>query len=636
MAISKIIIGRETLPDGRILEYGARDPATGQRFERVLPVPAPTPTTPIVPITPTIPSTGPISLAPGELPPGAVRDPTTGKIYYPGGIKIPFTPTVPATDLRTQAINYLKGLGYSVPDEQEIQSAMKELGGVVPTKPSLEDIAKGVEEVQKKFNEMQERIKKEGITTAAGEVLMPPQEITTKVLETGEGGAEPPVVLEEQIQPKDSNQSIVNITTQGGEATSAIDLLIQLQAKVEKELEDVKAERKTWLEKLTTPPAKTLEERKKELYTEYGIPENIEKMKEQQIKVIGLQKQLDTLAVQRQADEDRAYARGMPMAYIGAEINEINRKYNSQRAYLAVELGAEAAVLQAYQGNIDEARSLVNDATQAWMWDYTEERNRYEFIFDYYKDWVNSLETDYKNILNNAFTLAVSKEELAREDANYNLELWTRAAEKGVYLDYADLLKMNREEATEIYAKKIAAIPKEVAAPTTREVGGVLYEWDKTTKTWKPAVGIAAPEAINVDYWVKAIESGMVGLSNVPDNIRNQVVKKLYAPREWTDEEFRIAIRKMKSEDRTYQEVLDEISMDDTIANEDRGRLIASEIYEMTTPKEEGILKTKTQEEIKASIIPLEGAMVGTEEWKKIFWEPLPKFEETEITPLFE
>ena len=33
--VSSTIIGKETLPDGRILEYGERDPATGQRFERV-------------------------------------------------------------------------------------------------------------------------------------------------------------------------------------------------------------------------------------------------------------------------------------------------------------------------------------------------------------------------------------------------------------------------------------------------------------------------------------------------------------------------------------------------------------------------------------------------------------------------
>jgi hypothetical protein len=37
--MNQTIIGRQTLDDGRILEYGARDPNTGQRFERVINAP---------------------------------------------------------------------------------------------------------------------------------------------------------------------------------------------------------------------------------------------------------------------------------------------------------------------------------------------------------------------------------------------------------------------------------------------------------------------------------------------------------------------------------------------------------------------------------------------------------------------
>ena len=37
MPISQTIIGSTTLPDGRIMEFGAKDTVTGQRFERILP-----------------------------------------------------------------------------------------------------------------------------------------------------------------------------------------------------------------------------------------------------------------------------------------------------------------------------------------------------------------------------------------------------------------------------------------------------------------------------------------------------------------------------------------------------------------------------------------------------------------------
>jgi len=58
MAVNKTIIGKEVLPDGRILEYGARDPVTGQRYEILHPAPTVTPTpTPTVAPTTTAPTT---------------------------------------------------------------------------------------------------------------------------------------------------------------------------------------------------------------------------------------------------------------------------------------------------------------------------------------------------------------------------------------------------------------------------------------------------------------------------------------------------------------------------------------------------------------------------------------------------
>jgi len=80
MAVNKTIIGKEVLPDGRILEYGARDPVTGQRYEILHPAPTPTGTTPTTPTPTSTPTPTPTSTpALGETTVYRLN-PTTGKL----------------------------------------------------------------------------------------------------------------------------------------------------------------------------------------------------------------------------------------------------------------------------------------------------------------------------------------------------------------------------------------------------------------------------------------------------------------------------------------------------------------------------------------------------------------------------
>ncbi len=53
------------------------------------------------------------------------------------------------------------------------------------------------------------------------------------------------------------------------------------------------------------------------------------------------------------------------MSFINGEISAVNRKYDIDRAYLVVEMGVEANLLQAYQSNLSSAQNLVDEECQA-------------------------------------------------------------------------------------------------------------------------------------------------------------------------------------------------------------------------------------------------------------------------------
>ncbi len=113
--------------------------------------------------------------------------------------------------------------------------------------------------------------------------------------------------------------------------------------------------------------------------------------------------------------------------------------------------------MNAYQGNLDLAKGNVTDAVNDYMYDYEQETNRYKFIYDYYGDWVDSLEADQKTELDRAYAATQKTEDEAREDLEYKQDLWTRAAEQGVNIPFSNLKDLTTEEAAKLYAESVSA-----------------------------------------------------------------------------------------------------------------------------------------------------------------------------------
>ena len=426
----------------------------------------------------------------------------------------------------------------------EVKARGVEVGGmgVLPTMPTTTE-----QPMTEQLTPIEEQLKK--IQTQIPDIKKEMKELSATNL-IGEG-ITPSEIPYDQIKPDE--KAITDIITGAGGTTELVNALLK---SYEERLKTAEEEKKTWLEKLTAQPEKTREEREKELWEEFGVSETREKIAEQNIKVTNLQKQLDLLAVQRQEAEDKAYTRLAGMPFIRGEVGEINRKYNSERAYVAVELGAEAALLSAYRGNLEDAMTFVDRSMNAWMWDYTEEKNRLQFVYDYHKDWYDSLNADYKNIFNTALNLAIKKEDQAREDAQYILDLWTRAAENGVYLNYADMLKMGKEEAARIYAERVSAteggltkdqkdrifnqINMQMDNYKTNPAGfretlinALVAQYGEPARDYiskqvyaqLPDIGGAVLTRA-IDEYVRLLSGGQISLFNVPSDIRTKVVDR--------------------------------------------------------------------------------------------------------------
>ena len=227
------------------------------------------------------------------------------------------------------------------------------------------------------------------------------------------------------------------------------------------DLTAAKEEQQTWLEKIMSGGDTTRAEIRETEEEDEGVSEKEDLLSGQAIKVAGIQGEIDKLEVAKQAEIASARANPTVIGNIEGAIDEIERKYDTQKASLAAVLSGEAALMNAYQGNLDLAKGNVTDAVNDYMYDYDQEVERYKFVYDYYGDWVDSLEADQKTALDRAYNEAQQVKVDTRKDLEYKQGLWTRAAEQGVNIPFEDLKNMTTDEAAKWYAEKVSAMVAE-------------------------------------------------------------------------------------------------------------------------------------------------------------------------------
>ena len=322
---------------------------------------------------------------------------------------------------------------------------------------------------------------------------------------------EVPDISYDQSTPKDANKAADNVITKGTTALTTVEYWQEQWEKGQKELAEAREKEKTYLKKLTTVPEKTTEEKLEEERIKYGIPEKFKELQEQSIRVTTLKGDIDKLDIQRQTEIDRQYAQPVSMAIIQGAVNEINRTYDSKRAYKAAELGAEAALMQAYQGNLAEARSLVAETVNAYTFDLEEDRRRYEVMFKYYSDYVNDLRQDQRDVLNKAYNEALRIEKETKEEKTNVMNIMLKYPNAGIKLE--DTVESATEKANKWQAEqpeeKIAYQKEWEVAGGEAGTGLTLSQWiirrteieeqEKKPKLTNTQVGVMAERGLPMD-----------------------------------------------------------------------------------------------------------------------------------------
>lgn len=131
----------------------------------------------------------------------------------------------------------------------------------------------------------------------------------------------------------------------------------------------------------------------------YGIDDQLNTLKGQNLKIAGLQGDIQKLETEEMTAIDRAEGRVASRGAIEGEKETITRDYNIKKAYKYAELYAEAAVATAMSGNLNESRNLVKDAVDAYTYDIEQKISQFDEMFSVASSWVSALDTKEQNLL---------------------------------------------------------------------------------------------------------------------------------------------------------------------------------------------------------------------------------------------
>src|SRR3990170_1597146 len=148
------------------------------------------------------------------------------------------------------------------------------------------------------------------------------------------------------------------------------------------------------------------------------------------------------------------------VGFAGRETNRVAREHTFRQMGVSAEIGAKTMVLDALRGNVETARNLVGDIVSAMQYDDILRLSELKTFYSFNKDFIDGLEKDQKDTLDNIRDYWDSKVENDRQELEAKLNLGVRAAENGVNLGLGanDYKTMSLEDVTELFGRKVGAV----------------------------------------------------------------------------------------------------------------------------------------------------------------------------------
>jgi len=576
-----------------------------------------TPPTPGISQTP--PSTGPQALTPGQLPEGAVRD-ASGKVYYPGGIvnqsDQAVTPTVASQFTEGSLVRaegtpevYTMtpgGMKAHIPDPETFEKlygadawgsikiiSPEQLGAIPTTDPlSAQFIGNKVGDTRNNpqtgkrevLNAEGNWIPAEAFTPGTTDQVSTLAAASGATLDTGIEAAikegdlvraegTPEVYLTtkeglkhitspaqfEQLGYKWENvrditpgliasykqgQSVDSIMDQFNSSISDISQIIQ-DIQNSTQIKDLEEEQKSWREQIT----QSLADFASKVTSAAKDPTVIAREAE----LAELTPKIATMEGEMELVLEKSGQRKESIGFIKGEQAQIRNIYN-------IELKTMYAKQAALQGNLDLARELAQDAIDTAL-----------------KQEEIKLQTLQQ-------ALAFTEADLTREDKKASTAL------QFALIQYQSNLEQTRQDAqnrANTYAKIIATYGD---VPNLDPSMDVTAQWALVgpQATTERNLRMAALQK-QISGTTDTIQTGVIPAIDaaklgVPYGTTYEQYSAMSAPQEWSDNQFSVAFRNMLAKDMTYQQALDEVSLDASITNKDRGKFLAAQMWGQIEP----------------------------------------------------
>lgn len=338
--------------------------------------------------------------------------------------------------------------------------------------------------------------------------------------------------LKEGGEPRPDTTNLIN-------KTAGISDMLQMYAKQQESfLEQHQEAQKSFLDKVksTFTPSKTYQESLEQA----KVPETMEKLTESVAAAKEIRENIINLETQRDAALATEEQKPVSMATLTRRQQRIEEDFNRRIATASKRLAAESAYQQALQGNIQMAQSMAQQEVQYAIW---EEDRRYTMLKDTYdmnQDLIKTMGQEYDKI----FQLAINEAENRRDEAKASksriAEMETTATQYGLKLD---LIDMEEDEARKVFNEAIAPLAQEERA------------LDIAAKR-KQLEGVE-PGVDAVKGWVDLINAGRADITNVPSDIRNQVVNELAGeiPDPTNEEWVKEAVEGAKADDISNEDI---------------------------------------------------------------------------------
>ena len=342
------------------------------------------------------------------------------------------------------------------------------------------------------------------------------------------------------------------ITSSSGVDTMMQSMLNQIST-TQEQLTQANEQQQTWMQTLLGQGGQSQADILAQQQELFGVQEMFQQIQDITNLTLPLTQQVADLTTQETAEIENARGLGMSEGWMTRKETDIHNKYNRLKAPIATQLNAYAAQTQALQGNLSIANQFATQAVNAATYDQEFEYNQIKDFMSINQGFIDTLKADERFYFTNALDLAKDSLNIARDDANYVMELQMQSGGQAG-INPTD----TRQQAQAKFANWSGQQPTEFEA-------------------WKQ----------KVDY-----EAGIATDSTL---------------RNWTDFEIKASMSNLMAQQLTlnpdakpedmYVEAIQEIDADDSVGNKAYAKEVAAAIYGVTSPT----AKAKAEADAKAA-----------------------------------